>query len=122
MKEPRKYVPSDFIVTLEALEADFKEYTKQYKSDIDAMKTVMTRFTVMENKVAEHDNTIKNLDSLVIRGSNGTASMLEDIRIIKGFQQSIKFWLTAVALGFLGQGIVMFIAILVWLVQKVFQP
>ena len=105
---------------ISVIDADIKALVLQYKTDTDAMKSVMFKFGLMESKVNEHEVSIKNLDVLVVRGNNGTPSMVDDIRAIKGFQQSIKFWLTAIALGFLGQGVVMFMAILIWLIQKVF--
>ena len=107
---------------VERIEQEVKDFSAQYKADIDAMKTVMLRFGLLEVKVQEHDAAIKNLDTLVFRGTNGTPSVVEDIRAIKNFQGSIKFWLTATALGFLGQGVIMFMAIMVWLIQKVFAP
>ena len=43
-------------------------------------------------------------DKIIVRG-NGEPSLLEDVRTIKRFCDSIRFWITAIGLAFLGQAV-----------------
>lgn len=82
--------------------------------EITALRESIVALTRM---VEEHDKSIKEHDKIIVRGTEGNPSMREDVRTLKDFMKSIKFWLTALAISFMGQFVVVMTAMVIYLIK-----
>ncbi len=70
----------------------------------------------MNTRVNEHDTDIARLNKLVIFG-NGELPLVEQVRNLNAFVDTMKFWQRAVALALLGQTVTFGVAALVYFVK-----
>jgi len=99
------------------LELELTALSNKYNSDIERMAVVAGKFEQLSSDVISLGLKYDEHDKFLIRG-NGKPSLMEDVRTIKDFIKNIKFWITAVAIAFIGQFMILFFAVLVWAIQS----
>jgi len=62
-------------------------------------------------------NLFQEHDKILVRG-NGKPSMQEDVRNLTVFIKSIKFWMTALALAFIGQFAAVGLAMVIYVLKS----
>ena len=70
----------------------------------------------MNTRVNEHDTDIAKLNKLVITG-NGDLPLLERVRNLETFVNTLKFWLRTVAIALVAQTITFGVAALVYFIK-----
>jgi hypothetical protein len=116
----RKTMKESEFIELKALvnvvKQDVDVFKNKYDKDMETMGGVMKDFILIKNMTTEHEDVIKDLVKLIKTG-NGVPSMIDDIRAIKKYQSTISFWLTAIAMAFLGQFVVLIVAAFIWVLR-----
>lgn len=82
---------------------------------MDALKTSVDALTI-ENKIL--NGRYEEHDKILVRG-NGKPSLQEDVRSLLNFVKGIRFWLTALALAFMGQFIAVGIGMIITFIQLI---
>lgn len=67
-------------------------------------------------ELSELKDLYKEHDKILIRG-NGVPSLQEEIRTIKKFIESLRFWMTAFALAFIGQFVAVGVTMVIIIIQ-----
>lgn len=96
-------------VTLKTLEKEIQDFRKEYTDGMVTMGGIMTEFKAMQKTVETHDK-------ILVTG-NGNPSLQEDVRNIKEFIKSVKFWMTALAMAFIGQFVAIGVTVVVVVIQ-----
>ena len=96
------------------MDKETKETFDALRSEISALK-VSVDALVVENKALEAQ--YEEHDKILVRGRNGTPSMQEDVRSLLKLAGSLKFWMTALVMAFMGQFVAVFTSMIVYILQ-----
>jgi len=79
------------------------------REEIMVLKAIGNELIRLRNMTEEHDK-------ILVRG-NGKPSMQEDVRNLLTFVKSLRWWMTAIAVAFLGQFIAVGISMVVTIIR-----
>jgi len=63
---------------------------------------ILNRIKQLEGDYCDMEKLLLELDKILVRG-NGKPSMQEDVRTLVTFYKNTQFWMTALAIAFIGQ-------------------
>lgn len=95
------------------MDKETRESIDGLRQEVNALKISVDALTI-ENKALT--TQYEEHDKILVRGRNGTPSIQEDVRSLLKLAGSLRFWMTAIAIAFIGQfaavGITMILYIL----------
>src|SRR3990172_1855884 len=83
------------------------------KDIIDLVATVRS----LASEVGFVKTLTKEHDDILIRGSGGNAPLKEDVHVLTEFMKSIRFWVTTLAITFIGQFVAVAITTIITIMQ-----
>jgi hypothetical protein len=86
------------------------------RTEVIALREEVAALKVCTLEIAALRKLYDAHDIILVRG-NGKPSIQEDVRNLLGFMKSMNFWMTAIALAFLGQFIAVGVTMIITIVQ-----
>ena len=82
------------------MDKETRETIDGLRQEVNALKISVDALT-LENKAltAQYEEH----DKILVRGRNGTPSIQEDVRSLLKLAGSLRFWMTTIAVAFIGQ-------------------
>lgn len=81
---------------------DWKIAVDALRIEVSSLRIEVSALVLQNVEIKELQDSLREMDKILVRG-NGKPSLMEDVRNLLAFVRSLRFWLTALAIAFIGQ-------------------